>query len=106
QADKVKGGPAIDLSGPQRPNARTPERLNPPEKLLVRGEVAAVMDQYRAAGRRIVFTNGCFDLLHVGHIRYLQEARARGDLLLVGVNTDDSVRRLKGACRPMVPEKE
>jgi rfaE bifunctional protein nucleotidyltransferase chain/domain len=75
-------------------------------KRLERGDAAAVMAGYRAAGQRIVFTNGCFDLLHVGHTRYLQKARALGDLLVVGVNTDASVRRLKGAHRPMVPECE
>jgi rfaE bifunctional protein nucleotidyltransferase chain/domain len=76
------------------------------EKLLARTAVALVMNQYRAAGRRIVFTNGCFDLLHLGHIRCLQQARELGDLLVVGLNTDASVRRLKGARRPLVPEAE
>ena len=60
----------------------------------------------RTRGARIVFTNGCFDLLHVGHIRYLQEARRMGDLLVVGINTDDSVRRLKGPSRPVQPERD
>lgn len=59
----------------------------------------------RAQGRRIVFTNGCFDLLHVGHIRYLQAAHDMGDILLVGINTDESVRTLsKGNGRPIVPQ--
>jgi D-beta-D-heptose 7-phosphate kinase/D-beta-D-heptose 1-phosphate adenosyltransferase len=59
----------------------------------------------RRAGRRVVFTNGCFDLLHVGHVRYLAAARDAGDLLVVGINADASVRRLgKGADRPLVPE--
>jgi D-beta-D-heptose 7-phosphate kinase/D-beta-D-heptose 1-phosphate adenosyltransferase len=53
-----------------------------------------------------VFTNGCFDLLHVGHIRYLREARRLGDLLVVGINTDGSVRRLKGPSRPVQPEQD
>ncbi len=75
-------------------------------KRLERDEVAGVMAAHRHAGRRIVFTNGCFDLLHVGHARYLREARARGDLLVVGVNTDASVRRLKGDRRPLVPVEE
>jgi len=57
----------------------------------------------RAAGKTIVLTNGVFDLLHAGHVRYLQEARARGDLLVVGLNGDDSVRRLKGSARPLMP---
>lgn len=55
-------------------------------------------------GQRLVFTNGCFDLLHVGHVRYLQEAKAQGDLLVVGVNSDASVRRLKGPTRPVQVE--
>jgi rfaE bifunctional protein nucleotidyltransferase chain/domain len=60
----------------------------------------------RARGRRrVVFTNGCFDLIHPGHVRYLRAARARGDVLVVGVNSDASVRRLKGAERPLVPER-
>ncbi len=57
-------------------------------------------------GRKIVFTNGCFDILHVGHIRYLQEARALGDHLIVAVNTDSSVRRLKGSTRPVQSETD
>src|SRR3977135_3437136 len=60
----------------------------------------------RAAGRRVVFTNGVFDLLHPGHVRYLQEARALGDLLLVGLNADEAVRRNKGPQRPVNPQDE
>lgn len=60
----------------------------------------------QAAGKRVVFTNGCFDLLHRGHTRYLEQARALGDLLVVGVNSDASVRTLKGAGRPVVPDQE
>ena len=60
----------------------------------------------RAAGRRIVFTNGVFDLLHPGHVRYLQAARAHGDLLIVGLNSDASVHRNKGPERPINPEEE
>jgi len=61
---------------------------------------------WRAAGHRIVFTNGVFDLLHRGHVEYLEEARALGDRLVVGVNGDASVARLKGPARPIVPEGE
>jgi D-glycero-beta-D-manno-heptose 1-phosphate adenylyltransferase len=57
-------------------------------------------------GRRVVFTNGCFDLLHPGHIQLLEQARAQGDLLVVGLNSDASVRQLKGAGRPVLPEHE
>jgi D-beta-D-heptose 7-phosphate kinase / D-beta-D-heptose 1-phosphate adenosyltransferase len=60
----------------------------------------------RVAGRRVVFTNGCFDLLHPGHVALLEEARGRGDLLVVGLNSDRSVRRIKGPGRPLVPEAE
>jgi D-beta-D-heptose 7-phosphate kinase/D-beta-D-heptose 1-phosphate adenosyltransferase len=69
------------------------------------GLVAFVREQ-RAAGRRIVFTNGVFDILHPGHVRYLQAAPPHGDLLIVGVNSDASVRRNKGPSRPINPEKE
>ncbi len=55
-------------------------------------------------GRKVVFTNGCFDILHVGHVRYLNEARALGNLLVVGLNSDSSVKRLKGESRPVQPE--
>src|SRR6185436_11913225 len=60
----------------------------------------------RASGKRIVFTNGCFDLIHLGHVKYFQFARDQGDLLVVGVNTDDSIRRLKGPKRPVVEESD
>ncbi len=67
------------------------------------GVVRAVR-KAQAAGRRVVFTNGCFDLLHRGHTRYLERARALGDLLVVAINSDRSVRALKGRGRPVVPE--
>ncbi|MDY6915847.1 MAG: D-glycero-beta-D-manno-heptose 1-phosphate adenylyltransferase [Candidatus Cloacimonadota bacterium] len=57
-------------------------------------------------GNKIVFTNGCFDIIHAGHIQYLQEARMLGDILLVAVNSDNSVKRLKGPARPLVPEMQ
>jgi rfaE bifunctional protein nucleotidyltransferase chain/domain len=61
---------------------------------------------WRGEGKRIVLANGCFDLLHVGHVRYLRAARALGDILLVGINSDASVRRLKGPGRPLMPADE
>ena len=64
------------------------------------------LEAWRAAGERIVFTNGVFDLLHRGHVEYLEEARALGDRLVVGVNSDASVRRIKGPERPLVPGEE
>ena len=69
-------------------------------------ELAAVRAALEAQGRRLVFTNGCFDLLHVGHVRYLQAARALGDALLVAVNGDESVRALKGPSRPINAEQD
>ena len=69
-------------------------------------KLAAELDAHRMNGKRIVSTNGVFDVLHVGHARYLQEARDLGDLLVVGVNSDACARRLKGPPRPFVPETE
>src|SRR5918998_6032070 len=74
--------------------------------ILDRGELLRVRAELRGAGRRLVFTNGCFDILHVGHARYLAAARRLGDALLVAVNSDRSVRALKGAGRPLVNEAE
>lgn len=76
-------------------------------KVLSQAVLVRELDLKRQAGARIVFTNGCFDLLHVGHTRYLQAARKLGDVLVVGVNTDRSVRGLKkGAERPIVPDSQ
>lgn len=69
-------------------------------------ELVAERQAWRASGRRVVFTNGCFDLLHAGHVRLLEAARSQGDLLVVGLNSDASVRRLKGPTRPVLPEGE
>lgn len=69
-------------------------------------DLAKAVQRAKLAGMTIVFTNGCFDILHVGHVRYLQEARMRGDMLVVGVNTDDSVRKLKGTDRPINSETD
>ena len=69
-------------------------------------ELAVAMEAERAAGKRIVLTNGCFDLLHVGHIRSLRAARTLGDVLVVGVNSDASVRSFKAPDRPLVPDVE
>lgn len=64
------------------------------------------VDQYHAENKKIIFTNGCFDLLHIGHVTYLEEAKKLGDVLIVGVNTDDSVKKLKGSTRPIQNEKD
>jgi rfaE bifunctional protein nucleotidyltransferase chain/domain len=70
--------------------------------IIPRTEVSALGERLRREGRRIAFANGCFDLLHVGHIRYLEGARKEGDVLVVGVNSDRTVRELKGAGRPLL----
>src|SRR5437899_11949850 len=69
-------------------------------------EAVALADRLRAARKRIVLANGCFDLLHVGHIRYLRAARGLGDVLFVGINSDAAVARLKGEGRPLMPAAE
>ncbi len=66
--------------------------------------IEAALAPLKTSGKKIVFTNGCFDLLHVGHVRYLQEAKAQGSILVVGVNSDASVKRLKGPSRPVQVE--
>lgn len=76
------------------------------DKRIERAELAPLGQRLRAEGRRTVFTNGCFDVLHVGHLRYLQQAREQGDVLILGVNSDASVQALKGPARPIVPEEE
>jgi len=75
-------------------------------KLLARPEAVDAAEVIRSSGGRVVFANGAFDLLHVGHVRYLEAAKREGDWLLVGVNTDRSVRAAKGEGRPIVPEAE
>ncbi len=75
-------------------------------KILSREELVPLIARHKRKGRRIVFTNGCFDLLHVGHVRYLGKARGEGDLLVIGLNSDSSVRELKGPGRPLVPQGE
>jgi D-glycero-beta-D-manno-heptose 1-phosphate adenylyltransferase len=76
------------------------------DKILAREELAVEVRRRQAVGERGVFTNGCFDLLHLGHVRYLQEARALGDFLVLALNDDGGVRLLKGTGRPLVPEDE
>jgi rfaE bifunctional protein nucleotidyltransferase chain/domain len=74
------------------------------EKIGTLEEIRGRVEEARAAGRTVAFANGCFDVLHVGHVRYLEGARAEADVLVVGVNGDGSVRRLKGEGRPVLPE--
>jgi rfaE bifunctional protein nucleotidyltransferase chain/domain len=82
----------------QRPDAAS--------RILERNRLIARVAIARKGGARVVFANGCFDLLHVGHVRYLEGARSLGDLLVVAINGDEQVRRLKGEGRPFVPERE
>jgi D-beta-D-heptose 7-phosphate kinase/D-beta-D-heptose 1-phosphate adenosyltransferase len=76
------------------------------QKIKAREGLLKIIKDLKAKGKRIVFTNGCFDLLHIGYVRYLEEAKALGDVLVVGVNSDTSVRKLKGPKRPILPEEE
>jgi len=76
------------------------------EKLKSLEELQEIIRELQAGGKIIVFTNGCFDILHLGHIQYLRQAAALGDVLVVAVNSDESVRRLKGAGRPIQPDRE
>ena len=83
-----------------------PAAVRYPDKIVDRPTAVRRLGEARQAGKRIVFTNGCFDLLHVGHVRYLAAAREAGDLLVVGINDDASVRRLKGPERPLVVDRD
>jgi len=77
------------------------------DKIVTSAQLVPILEQARAQNKRIVFTNGCFDLMHIGHTRYLREAKALGHLLIVGVNSDASVRGLnKGSDRPIVSEDQ
>ncbi len=76
------------------------------EKIKTKEDLHRIIEDLKKKGKRIVFTNGCFDLLHLGHIRYLEKAKTLADILLVGVNSDRSVRNLKGPERPILLEEE
>lgn len=78
----------------------------PNEKLITQAQVPALREEIRQQGKRLVLTNGCFDILHVGHINYLQQAKAMGDVLWVALNGDQSVKLLKGPARPILTEEE
>jgi D-beta-D-heptose 7-phosphate kinase/D-beta-D-heptose 1-phosphate adenosyltransferase len=78
--------------------------MNAAEKVLDRNTLKEKVDSLRQAGKRVVFTNGCFDLIHIGHIRLLQQAKEQGDCLVVAVNSDSSVRQIKEPGRPFMPE--
>ncbi len=74
------------------------------EKIIPREKISELCNKLRASGKRIISTNGCFDLIHLGHISYLLEARNLGDILIVGINCDSSVKKLKGDSRPLQSE--
>ena len=78
--------------------------LNAAEKVIDRNTLKEKVDSLRKAGKRVVFTNGCFDLIHLGHIRLLEKAKEKGDCLVVAVNSDSSVRQIKEPGRPVMPE--
>ena len=75
-------------------------------KILSRHDLQTEIDALHRQGKKIVFTNGCFDILHVGHVRYLREAKKKGDVLILALNSDRSVQAIKGDKRPIVPEEE
>ena len=75
-------------------------------KIIESGNIKQELSKLRGKSKKIVFTNGCFDIIHAGHISYLNEAKTLGDILIVGLNSDKSVRRLKGGDRPVVSEKD
>jgi rfaE bifunctional protein nucleotidyltransferase chain/domain len=75
-------------------------------KVKTQDELREIIDDLHRAGRKVVFTNGCFDILHTGHVRYLEIAKSYGDVLIVAVNSDESVRRIKGEKRPIMPQDE
>jgi rfaE bifunctional protein nucleotidyltransferase chain/domain len=80
--------------------------VNAAEKILDRNSLKEKLELLRQSRKVVVFTNGCFDLLHVGHVRYLQEARKQGDCLVVAVNSDSSVEQIKGSGRPIIPDNQ
>ena len=74
-------------------------------KVIKVENLTPLLDKARKSGRKVVFTNGCFDILHVGHVRYMAAAKSEGDLLVVGLNSDSSVRLIKGSKRPIYPQQ-
>lgn len=85
-----------------------PHQLDSPtqSRIVERSDLIKIVEKERREGKRIVFANGCFDVLHVGHVRYLEAAKALGDLLIVGINSDEQARRLKGEGRPLMPQDQ
>lgn len=75
-------------------------------KIRGRNELKKILKGLRKKGKKIIFTNGCFDLIHLGHVRYLEKAKGLGGVLVVAINTDSSIRRIKGVKRPITPQRE
>jgi rfaE bifunctional protein nucleotidyltransferase chain/domain len=75
-------------------------------KIKTQDELRDMIEDLHSAGKKVVFTNGCFDLIHTGHVRYLKIARGYGDVLVVAINSDESIRRIKGDKRPIMPQEE
>lgn len=75
-------------------------------KIKSQNQISEIISKLKKSGKKIIFTNGCFDILHVGHIKLLQKAKSFGDILIVGLNSDSSVKRIKSDGRPVIPEKE
>lgn len=80
--------------------------MNLNQKIKPADELSKICIDFKKEGKRVVFTNGCFDLLHPGHLHYLMDARRLGDLLIVGVNSDESIRKIKGENRPLTPQQD
>lgn len=76
------------------------------EKLVKEDEINALIKKLRSENKTIVFTNGCFDILHAGHVRYLKESKSKGDVLIVGLNSDSSIKKIKGESRPINNERD
>ena len=75
-------------------------------KIKSQNQIAKIIKKLKKTGKTVVFTNGCFDILHIGHVRLLKKAKSAGDILIVGLNSDKSVKKIKGKNRPVVPENE
>ncbi len=98
------GTSTVSVEDLQNLERSSSNKLSPARgKIVDRQQLQSLVEQYKKLGKKIVFTNGCFDLLHIGHLRYLEQASALGDVLIVGINSDDSVKRLKGETRPINP---
>ncbi|MEX2122027.1 MAG: D-glycero-beta-D-manno-heptose 1-phosphate adenylyltransferase [Pirellulales bacterium] len=111
--DEIRSRLLEEQASNQCTAAGDPRRVSPPrtaaaprQKIVSLDELVQAAADHHAAGRKLVFTNGCFDLLHLGHVTYLAEAKALGDLLIVAVNSDASVRRLKGMTRPVIRQRD